>query len=42
VDKTHDAILAGLLPPAAERFVELHQALIYVVARLRQCEFRLK
>jgi hypothetical protein len=34
--------IARLLPPATERFIELDQALVFVVPRLRQGEFRLK
>jgi hypothetical protein len=30
---------ADLLPPAAERFIDLNQALILVISRLRQREF---
>jgi hypothetical protein len=33
---------AGLLPSAAERLVELNQALKFVVARLRQSKFRIE
>ena len=31
-----------LLPPAAQRLIELHQALVLAVARLRQREFRVE
>ena len=42
INENHIPATAGLLPPAAERFVELNQALIFVVSRLREGEFSLK
>lgn len=38
----HFANQVGLLPAAAERFIELDQALVLVVSRFREREFRLE
>jgi hypothetical protein len=42
INRNHRSDAADLFPPAAERFIELNQALILVVSRLRQREFRLE
>jgi hypothetical protein len=39
MNRNHRPDAADLLPPAAERFIELNQALILVISRLRQREF---
>ena len=42
VNRNHRPAAADLFPAAAERFIELNQALILVISRLRQREFRLE
>jgi hypothetical protein len=42
MNRNHRPDAADLLPPAAERFIELNQALILVISRLRKRKFRLK
>ena len=38
----HRSEIACLLPAAPERFIELNQALVFVIPRLREGEFGLK
>jgi hypothetical protein len=42
MNRNHRPDAPDLFPPAAEGFIELNQALILVVPRLRKCKFRLK